>query len=232
MKSLQGLKGTGNHCNHKGLGCYCPQSQLLQFSSVQLLSPVGLFATPWTAARQASLSITNSWSLLKPMSIESVMPSNHLILCRPLLLLPSVFPSIRVSSSESVLCIIFGQSIGASVLPMNIQDWFPLGWTGWISLQSKGLSRVFSNIVTCNLTKPSSEISLYWWSEVKNKDLRKTTSLKLVTLASSLLQRAQLKFASWPRKAIFPPLIMKTLLILLIRCIYCEWEPHEFWQPE
>ena len=74
------------------------------FSSVQLLSCVQLFAIPWTAACQASLSITNSWSLLKLMPIESVMPSNHLILCRPLLLLPSVFPSIRIFSSESVLC--------------------------------------------------------------------------------------------------------------------------------
>ena len=72
-------------------------------SSVQSLSCVQLFATPWTAARQASLSITNSWSLLKLMSIESVMPSNHLILCRPLLFLPSIFPSIRVFSNESVL---------------------------------------------------------------------------------------------------------------------------------
>ena len=72
----------------------------VQFSS---LSHVRLFATPWTAAYQASLSITNSWSLLKIVSIESVMPSNHLILCHPLLLLPSVFTSIRVSSTESVL---------------------------------------------------------------------------------------------------------------------------------
>ena len=76
-----------------------------QFSSVQSLSHVLLFATPWTAARQASLSITNSWSLLKLMSIELVMPSNHLILCHPLFLLPSIFPSIRVFSSGSVLCI-------------------------------------------------------------------------------------------------------------------------------
>ena len=76
-----------------------------QFSSVQSLSHVWLFATPWTAAHQASLSITNSWSLPKPMSIESVMPSNHLILCHPLLLLPSNFPSIRVFSNESSLCI-------------------------------------------------------------------------------------------------------------------------------
>ena len=74
-------------------------------SSVQLLIRVQLSATPRTAARQASLSITNSWSLLKLMSIESVMPSNHLIFCHPLLLLPSIFPSIRVFSNESVLCI-------------------------------------------------------------------------------------------------------------------------------
>ena len=79
-----------------------PQSKLLvQFSSVQSLSRVWLFATPWTAAHQASLSITNYWSRSKPMSTESVMPSNHLILCRPLLLLPSIFPSISVFSNES-----------------------------------------------------------------------------------------------------------------------------------
>ena len=77
----------------------------ISFGSVQSLSRVQLFATPWTAARQASLSITNSRSPPKPMSIESVMPSNHLILCRPLLLLPSIFPSTRVFSNESDLCI-------------------------------------------------------------------------------------------------------------------------------
>ena len=75
------------------------------FSSVQSLSPVQLFATPWTATHQASLSITNSQSLLKLMSLESVMPSNHLILCHLLLLLPSIFSSIKVFSNESVLCI-------------------------------------------------------------------------------------------------------------------------------
>ena len=100
-------------------------------SSVQSLSHVRLFATPSTAACQASLSITSSWSLLKLMPIESVMPSNHLILCHPLLLLPSIFPSIRVFSSESVLRIRWpstGASASASVLPVNIQDLFPLGW--------------------------------------------------------------------------------------------------------
>ena len=79
--------------------------KLLQFSSLQSLSCVQLFVTPWTATCQASLFITNSWSLLKLMSIESVMPSNRLILCHPLLLLPSIFPSIRVFSNEPILCI-------------------------------------------------------------------------------------------------------------------------------
>ena len=120
----------------------------VQFSSVQSLSCVWLFATPRIAAGQASLSVTNCWSLLKLMSIESVMPSNHLILCHPLLLLPSIFPSIRVFSNESALCIRwpkYGVSASTSVLPMNTQDRSFLGWTRWISLKSKGLSRVFSN---------------------------------------------------------------------------------------
>ena len=120
----------------------------IQFSSVQLLSRVRFFATPWIAARQASLSITNSQSLLKLTSIQSVLPSNHLILCHPLLLPPPAFPSIRVFSNESALHIRWPKycvSASASVLPTNIQDWFPLGWTGLISLQSKGPSRVFSS---------------------------------------------------------------------------------------
>ena len=85
----------------------CPSniSIFRRFSSVQMLSHVLLFVTPWTAACQTSLSITNSWSLLKLMSIKSVMLSNHLILCCPLLLLPSIFPSISVFSNGSVLCI-------------------------------------------------------------------------------------------------------------------------------
>ena len=118
------------------------------FSSVQSHSRVQLFVASWITAHQASLSITNSWSSLKLMSIEWVMPSSHLILCHPLLLLPPIPPSIRVFSM-SQLFTQSGQSIGvsasASVLPMNTQDRSPLEWTGWISLESKGLSRVFSN---------------------------------------------------------------------------------------
>ena len=103
------------------------------FSSVQSLNRVRLFATPWIAARQASLSITNSQSSLKLMSIESVMPSSHLILCQPLLLLPPIPPSIRVFSNESTLCMRWPKywSFSFSISPsMNTQDWSPLGWTG------------------------------------------------------------------------------------------------------
>ena len=119
-----------------------------QFSSVQSLSCIWLFATPWTAARQASLSIINSWSLPKLMSIELLMPSNHLILFVTFSSCPQSFPAWG-SFQMSQFFPSGGQSIGVSastsILPMNIQNWFPLGWIGWISLQSKGLSRVFSN---------------------------------------------------------------------------------------
>ena len=109
-----------------------------------------------------SLSVTSSQSLLSLMSIELVMPFNYLILCHPLLLPSSIFPSIRVFSGESVLCIRWpniGVSASASDLPMNTQDWSPLGWTGWISL-SKGLSRVFSNTTVQKYQFFSSQLSL------------------------------------------------------------------------
>ena len=120
----------------------------VQFSSVQSLSHVLLFATPWIVARQASLSITNSQSSLILTSIESVMPSSHLILCHPLLLLPPIPPSIRVFSSESTLCMRWpstGVSAVASFLPKKSQGWSHSEWTAWISLQSKGLTTVFSS---------------------------------------------------------------------------------------
>ena len=115
---------------------------------VQSPSHVQFFVSPWTAARQASLSITNSRSLLKLMSIELVKPSSHLILCRPLLLLPSVFPSIRTFSNESLLHIRWPKywSFSFSISPSNVYSGlisFKMDW--WISLQSEGLSRVFSN---------------------------------------------------------------------------------------
>ena len=109
------------------------------FSSVQSLSRVRIFATPWTAARQASLSITNSWRLFKLMSIKLVKSSNHLIFCHPLLLLPSIFPSIRVFSSDSVLCIRWPKywSFSFSTSPSNeYSELISFRWTGLISLQS------------------------------------------------------------------------------------------------
>ena len=136
----------------EGITDSCVNSNLLAFSKyfilvvvLQLPSYVQLFATPGTTALQASLSFTISRSLRKFMSIELMMPSNHLILCRSPLLLPSIFPSIRVFSNE--LFTSGGQSIGASasVLLTNIQSWLPLGLTGCISLLSKGLSSVFSS---------------------------------------------------------------------------------------
>ena len=136
---------------------------LLGFQSVQSLSCVPLFVTPWTAARQASLSFTNSRSLLKLMSIELVMLFNYLILCCPLLLLPSIFPRIRVFSNESALHIRwpkYWSSSSASVLPMNIQDWSPLGLTSLISMQSKGFSRIFPNTTVQKHQFFSAQLSL------------------------------------------------------------------------
>ena len=136
-----------------------PLSELFSifFAVVQSLSRVQLFATTWTAARQASPSFTISWSLLKLMSIESVILSNHLILCHPLLLCPQSFPA-SGSFPMSGLFALGSQSIGASasVLPMNIQGWFPLGLTGLISLQSKGLKSL--------LQHHGSKASILWCS--------------------------------------------------------------------
>ena len=117
------------------------------FSSVQSLSRVRLFMTPWTAAHQTSLSITSSWSLLRLMSIESVKSSSHLILCHPLFLPPSIFPSIRVFSNELVLPIRWSTngSFSFIISPSNEYSGLISFRIDWISLQSKGLSRVFSN---------------------------------------------------------------------------------------
>ena len=142
----------------------------LRLSSVQFSRSVVSddSATTWTAACQASLSITNFQSLLKLLSIESVMPSNHLILCCLLLLPPSIFPSIRIFSNESVLHIRWPKywSFSFNISPSSEysgrisfwMDWFPFGW---ISLQSKGLSRVFSNTTVQKHQFFSAQLSLY-----------------------------------------------------------------------
>ena len=129
-----------------------------QFSSVQLLSCVRLLATPWTATCQASLSITNSWSLLKLMSIPSVMPSNHLILCRPLLLPPSIFPSIRVFSNESVLRIRWPKywSFSFSISPSNEHSGLTSFRVDWLDLLA------VQGILKSLLQHHSSKASILW----------------------------------------------------------------------
>ena len=169
---------------------------------VQSQSCVQLFTIPWTTAPQDSLSLTITQSLPKFMSNESVMPSNHLILCHLLLLLPSIFPSIRVFSSESPVHI-GGQSIGASasvpVLPKNIQGWFPLRLTSLISLLSNRLSRVFSS----------------------------TTVIKhqFFSALSSLLSSSHI--CTWPLERLEPwqygPLSAKRCLCFLMHCLGLSW---------
>ena len=150
------------------------------FTSVQsdssVLGRVWLIATPWTAARQASLSITISQSSLRLTSIESVMPFSHLILCRPLFLLSPIPPNSE-SFSKSQLFEWGGQSTGvsalASFLPKKSQGWSPSEWTGWISLQSKALSRLFSNSTVQKHqffgTQPSSQSNshIHTWPQEK-----------------------------------------------------------------
>ena len=149
---------------------------LFKFSqSVQLLSHVWLFVTPWTEAHQASLSFTISRSLLKLMCIELVMPSNHFILCCPLP--PPAFNLSQyqglfkwVSSSHQVVKLLELQLQHQS---LNIQDWFPLGWTDWITLQSKGLSRVFSNTTVQKHQFFSTQPSLWSKSHIQTWLLEK-----------------------------------------------------------
>ena len=166
---------TFKNCSYlKQLHFYLNHLGKLAFSSVQSLSCVRLFVTPWIAVRQASLSITNSRSSLRLTSIKSMMPSSHLILCRPRFLLPPIPPRVF---SMSQLFAWGGQSTGvsalASVLPKKSQGWSPSEWTGWVSLQSKGLSRVFSNTTGQKhpffSTQPSSQSNshIHTWPQEK-----------------------------------------------------------------
>ena len=156
-------------------------SQTYIFSSVQSLSPR-------TSKCQASLSITNSWSSPKLMSIESVIPSNHLILCHPLLLLPSIFPSIRVFSNESTLCMRWPKywSFTFNISPSNTQDCSPLGWTAWISLQSKGRSRIFSNTTVQKHQFFGAQPSL-WSNSHPYMTTGKTIALTIWTFVSKVM---------------------------------------------
>ena len=154
-----------------------------QFNSVQPLSRVQVFAAPWTAACQVSLSITNSQSLLKLLSIESVMPSNHLILCHPLLLLPSIFPSIRVFSNKSVLCIRWPKywSFSLSISPSNEYQSFMIDWLDLLEVQVTLKSL---------LQHHSSKASILWRSAffiVQLSHLYMTTGKTIVDLTGQTL---------------------------------------------
>ena len=188
---------------------WCPeqssvfQIRSVQFSSVQSLSRVRLFATPWVAAHQASLSIINSRSSLKLMSIRSVMPSSQLILCRPLFFLPPIPPSIRVFSNESTLCMRwpkYWSSALASFLPKKSQGWSPSEWTGWISLQSKGFSRVFSNTTVQKHqffgALPSSQSNSYMTTGKTIALTRQTFVGKVVSLLFNIFSRLIINFPS------------------------------------
>ena len=161
----------------------CWKLVLVQFSSVQLVSCVQLFATPWTATHQASLSSTNSWSLLKLMSIESVMPSNHLILCHPLHL-PSIFPSIRVFSNESVLCIRWPKfwSFSFSISPSY-------EYSGLISFRMDWLDLLaVQGMLKSLLQHHSSKASILWCSAFFMVQLPHpcTTSEKTIALTTQI----------------------------------------------
>ena len=153
----------------------------------QSLICVQLFATPWTAAHQASLYFTTSWSLLKIMSIESVMPSNHVILCHPLLLLPWIFPSIRVFASE-LLFTSSGQSTGASasasVLPVSIHGWSPLGLTGVISLSPRNSKLLSKYQITSDQSLSRVWLFATPWIAARQASLSITNSWSSLRLTS------------------------------------------------
>ena len=214
-----------------------------QFSSVQSLSCVWLFAIPGIAAHQASLSITNSWSLHKFMFIESVMPFHHLILCCPLLLPPSIFPSIRVFSNESALYIRWPKywSFSFNINPSNEHPGqSPLGWTGCISLQSKGLSRVFSNMTIQKHKFFNAQLSLVQLSH-PYMTTRKTIDLtrwnfvgKVMSLLFNMLSRLVITFLprskhlliSWrqsPSAMILEPPKIKSDTVSTVSPSYFPW---------
>ena len=206
------------------------QESRWKISSVQSLSHVQVFAIPWTIPRQASLSITNSKNLPKLMSIESVMPSNHLILCHPLLLLPSILPA-SGSFLPSQFFASGGQSIGvsasASVLSMNIQDRFPLGWTDWIFLQSKRLSRVFSNTTLQKHQFFGAQLSLFnshpYMTTGKTTALtRQTFAGKVMSLLFNRLSRLVRAFLSRSKSLLISWLCSPSAVILETKKIVCH----------
>ena len=198
-----------------------------QFSSVQSLSRVRLFVVLWTAACQASLSITNSWSLLKLMSIESVMPSNHLILCHPLLLLPSIFPSIRVFSSESVLCIRWLKywSFSFSISPSN-------EYSGLISFRIEWLDlHAVQEILKSLLQHHSSKASILRHSAFfivqlthPYKTIEKTIALTLTSIRGKTIALTRQTFVGKIMSLLFN-MLSRLVITFLTRskCLLISW---------
>ena len=220
-----------------------------QFSSVYLLSPVQLFATPWTAARQASLSITNSQSLLKLMSTELMMPSIHLILCRPLLLLPSIFPGIRVFSNESVFPIrwpnywSFSFSISSSSEYSGLMS-FRMDWLGLLAVQGtlKSLLQHYSS--KASILQHSAffmvQLSRPYMTTGKTIALTRRTFVgKVMSLLFNMLSRLFITFLprskhfliSWlqsPSAVILEPKKIKSVTVSIVSRSIC----HEVMGPD
>ena len=183
---------------------YEKPSKFSQFSSVQLLSWVRLFVTPWTPACQASLSITNSWSLPKIMSIESLMPSNHLILCQPLLLLPSIFPNIRVFSNESALHIRWPKywSFGFNISPSNEHPGlisFRVDWLDLLAVQGTLKSLLQYHISKSSILQCSAffivQLLYPYMTTGKNIALTRWTFVdKVMSLLFNMLSRLIISF--------------------------------------
>ena len=218
--------------------------QSVQFSSVQSLGHVWLFATPWNAARQASLSINNSRSPPKPLSIESVMPSNHLILCRPLLLLPSIFPSIRVLSNESALCIRWPKywSFSFNISPSNEHPGlisFRMNWLGLCAVQG-----ALKSLLQHHSSKASAffrvQFSHPYMTTGKTTALTKQTFVgKVMSLLFNMLFRLVISFLpkskrlliSWlqsPSAVILKPRKIKSASFHCFR-IYFPWTDGTGW---
>ena len=174
-----------------------------QFNSVQSLSRVRLFATPWTTTFKASLSITSSWSLLKLRSIESVMPSNHLILCRPLLLLPSIFPSIRVFSNESALCTRWPKywSFSFNVSPSNEHPTFRMDWLDLLAVQGTLKSLLQNHSSKASILRCSAFFITSWQIDgetVADFILGGSKSTQMVITAMKLKDAYSLEGKLWP----------------------------------
>ena len=209
----------------------------IQFGAVQLLSHVQLFATLWTATRQASLFITNSQSLLKLMSIESVMPSNHLILCRTLLLLPSIFPSIRVFSNESVLRIRWPKdwSFGFSISPSNEYSGltsFRIDWLDLLAVQQTLKSLLQHHSSKASVLHRSAvfivQLSHPYMTTGKTIALTRWTFVsKVLTLLFNMLSRLVISFLPRSKRLLISWLQSPSAVILeppkikVFHCFYC-----------